>query len=148
MKLWYQNVAQLMRFYLEHNKKLHFKCLCLTWPTTRDNINTKFLTGPCPTNPRPSPPMLMGSAIGAADKMKDENALQHWRGARAAKIEVRGDAKDLVLISSRLGRRTLSEFAFTPTRAVTKSRVRDKNMADTCLRNTNQDLCPDFARRR
>ena len=46
--------------------------------------------------------MLMGSAIGAADKMKDENALQHWRGARAAKIEVRGDAKDLVLISSRL----------------------------------------------
>ena len=99
-----------MCFYLEHNKKLHFKCLCLTWPTTRDNINTKFLTGPCPTNPRPSPPMLMGSAVGAADKMKDENALQHWRGARAAKIEVRGDAKDLVLISSRLGRRTLSEF--------------------------------------
>ena len=91
-----------MCFYLEHNKKLHFKCLCLTWPTTRDNINTKFLTGPCPTNPRPSPPMLMGSAVGAADKMKDENALQHWRGARAAKIEVRGDAKDLVLISSRL----------------------------------------------
>ena len=80
--------------------------------------------------------------------MKDKNTLQHWRGGAAAEVEVRGDAKNLVLISSRLGRRTLSEFAFTPTRTVTKSRVRDKKMADTCLRNTNQDLCPDFARRR
>ena len=93
--------------------------------------------------------MLMGGAIGAADKMKDKNTLQHWRGGgAAAEVEVRGDAKNLVLISSRLGRRTLSEFAFTPTRTVTKSRVRDKKMADTCLRNTNQDLCPDFAGRR
>ena len=75
-------VVQLMRLYLEHNKKLDFKCLCLTWPTPRDNINTKFFDWPMSDKPPPLPSNVDGKCnrSGGQDEGQERSSALEGGG--------------------------------------------------------------------